>query len=835
MILLKKKLGAPVLGWFLLFAALFWCCMAYVFYPVLPRDWVMLSPDAPKYYPTCSGTNFIETLLAGKDGVVPFFLFLNVIPPLIRQELFYMVASFLAAMAGFYYLRTQNVSRLAAFGGGLFFAFSGYSFTLFCAGHGGYFMNISCGLFAFGLINRCFQTKRFFYYVMLGATLIWAEYHQPDTWLLFVFLIAAYGVWRTIREWRVQKNMSFLARVYPRFVLTILTIALIGSQQIKGALTDTLRVRREQFSEASSVRADTKTADVDQAAAQKKFERWIFSTNWSLPPEDMLEFIVPGVFGNCSFQMPYPYWGRLGQPYAFQKGRMMPNYRQHTVYLGITAFLFALFAVWCWLALRRQSKVPQEVLSEKAVKTCFEDVPFWAGAWIVCAVIALGRYTPVYHFIYSYLPYMDYLRAPVKFHHLVEISNAFLAAFGIEYFRQAGSEAAVLRKRFGYFCGGCVVLLIAGYAVMQLWATAIEHYISSIGFGQLATPLREYASANFLRSIGLACTIGMFFAAASRKSNSAKTITVLAVSVIVLNTIDLASVARRYVIPVNVGPHHAANPVVKAMQARTGNRPANVMNYVTSGGGEQDWFSMALELNGFANMAPKPDEKDTPRALLFDGLRNSPVRYWQLTGVRFVLMSRTGVEAFAKQGLLSVLCDFEIGQGTVRTIPPSGKSFVLAEVIGFPGLPALYFNWKGAVPPDQQIAEALKDPADRMVAEIAPEPDMGSHVLPQRVRFDAMRKMPYALSTHGNIESPCPGLLIVNEPFSKEFEAFVDGVEVPVVQANGLWASIRVPEGRHRVVLRIRRAWGWNALSLLTSLAVLVWAVVRLGRTSPNH
>jgi len=533
--------------------------------------------------------------------------------------------------------------------------------------------------------------------------------------------------------------------------------------------------------------------------------------------------------------MPYPYWGRLGQPYAFQKGRMLPNYRQHTVYLGVVAFLFSLFAVWCWFTTRKQAKGSPEVLHKEAEKTCFADVPFWIGAWIVCVVIALGRYTPVYHLVYSYVPYMDYLRAPVKFHHLVELSNAFLAAYGIEYFRQAGSEAAVMRRRFGYFCGVCVVLLIAGYAVLQLRTTAIEQYISSIGFGQLATPLREYAATNFLRSIGLVCMTGMFFVVASHKRILATSITVLACSVIVLNTIDLAAVARRYVIPVNVGPHHAVNPIIKAMQARTGNRPANVMNYVTTNAGEQDWFGMALELNGFANMAPKPDEKGTPRSLLFEGLRNAPVRYWQITGVQFVLMPRTSVEAFARQGILSVLCDFEIGQGTVRTIPPSGKSLVLAEVVRFPGLPALYADWKGAVPADQQIAHVLNDQSGLMVAEIAPEPNTRSHALPQRVRFDAMRKMPYALSTHGHVETSCPALLIFSELFSRDLEAFVNGIRTPVLQANGLWAAISVPKGTHQVVLRIKRAWGWNALSLLTGLTVLGWAVVRLGRTSPNH
>jgi|LakMenEpi03Aug12_release.lakeMendotaPanAssembly.Ray.scaffolds.fasta_scaffold37571_3 hypothetical protein len=823
----------PAVFCFLLFGALFVGCMLYVFYPVLPLDWVMLSPDFPKYYPAWARTQYLELLLTGKDGFVPYSFILFALPPFVRQELFFMVTSFCAALSVFYYLRTQGLSRVSAYGGGLAFAFSGYSFTLFCAGHGGYFMLISWGLFAFALINRCFQTRHLYYFAVLGATIIWSEIHQPDIWLLFVFLIAAYGVWRSFREWRMQRSWSFILSVYPRFILTVLVIALIGSRQIKVALTETLAAREKQYNEAAAPRQGDAAADSVQAEEQKKYEQWIFSTNWSLPPEDMLEYIVPSLFGNASFQMPYPYWGRLGQPYAFQKGRMTPNYRQHTVYLGIVSVLFVLFAAACWMVTRRKSD-PLPSATGEAVP-CFDDIPFWIGAWVVCAVISLGRYTPIYQMIYQYLPYMNYLRAPVKFHHLVEIANAFLTAYGIEYFLRTDGVVVAARRRYVIFCTGVVLLLLVGYFAVQIHATAIEHHIVGLGFGELAARLREYAGSNLLRAVALTGCVIVCFMKASRQRVSARVLLACACVAVALNTLDLAGIARRYVIPVNVGPHHAVNPVIQKMLARTGGRPANVMNYVSSNAGEQDWFGMALDLNGFANMTPKPDNQALRD--LFEPLQKNPVKYWHVTGTRFVLLPRKSAVPFVQQNRLSVVCDFEIGAGSVRTVQPSDKSLVLAEVIGWPALPALYYDWEGPVPAGEQIARAGQDGSiSRPMAEVAPDSVTRSTLPPQNVPCEAMRKMPYALSTQARVDAKGSSLLIFNEPFSVDLEAFVDGTPTPVSQANGLWAALPVPQGQHQVVLRLKRVWGLNALSLMTSLSVMGWGLLRLRRRAlPNH
>jgi hypothetical protein len=60
----------------------------------------------------------------------------------------------------------------------------------------------------------------------------------------------------------------------------------------------------------------------------------------------------------------------------------------------------------------------------------------------------MGRYAePIYRLVYA-LPFGDYLRAPVKWHHLTEFSIVVLAAFGMEFlwnlFRKYGTLPRVL-------------------------------------------------------------------------------------------------------------------------------------------------------------------------------------------------------------------------------------------------------------------------------------------------------------------------------------------------------------------------------------------------------
>ena len=155
------------------------------------------------------------------------------------------------------------------------------------------------------------------------------------------------------------------------------------------------------------------------SAVDEAEKRWIFVTNWSLPPAEIAEFFIPRLNGDTSCPLTLsigaragtgvrPYTGALGRPKDAPQG----NYRQHSLYVGFVTCLLALAGVvFGW-------RKP--------------DARFFAVAAVVFCLFSLGRYCePVYRLVYA-LPFGDYLRAPVKWHHLTEFCLCVLAAYGIE-------------------------------------------------------------------------------------------------------------------------------------------------------------------------------------------------------------------------------------------------------------------------------------------------------------------------------------------------------------------------------------------------------------------
>ncbi|MFZ4396901.1 MAG: hypothetical protein ACOYOU_14905, partial [Kiritimatiellia bacterium] len=121
--------GRTVLG----FAVVLAGAMAFIFFDVFAPGLVISSPDDSPFY---AANYFVSQAELYLTDTTPFQWqrFFNILAPLFCHELAYMICLFLLGLSGVYYLRTQRVARLAAWGGGLFLALSGYICTLFCAG-----------------------------------------------------------------------------------------------------------------------------------------------------------------------------------------------------------------------------------------------------------------------------------------------------------------------------------------------------------------------------------------------------------------------------------------------------------------------------------------------------------------------------------------------------------------------------------------------------------------------------------------------------------------------------------------------------------------------------
>lgn len=403
----------PKQGWFLAFTAVFAVLAGFVFWGTWSTDMAPVMPDCPTSYPVHWFRSFLVGWLT--DGKFAPAEAINWIGhPVIWTEFQYAFAAYMSALGMVYFLRGRGLSRVASYGAGLLLAFSGYWFSLFSAGHLGWFQWMTYGVFVFGLIDRALTKGKVRHWLLLGACLAWGSMRQADLWLLFSAFSAVYFVFRAVcvlvdapREARPRQLLPW----FKGSLIALAALLCVGLASFRSAFVNDLAGRDKQIAEGQTVGGNVK----DEAE-----KRWIFTTNWSMPPEAVKEFWNARVEGDTSCLMTLaigngrhngikPYTGRLGRPLGAAQG----NYRQHSLYVGWVTCLLALAGVVC--GVRRRDAT----------------VVFLTVSAVVFCLFSMGRFCePVYRLVYA-LPFGDYLRAPVKWHHLTEFCLAALAGFGI--------------------------------------------------------------------------------------------------------------------------------------------------------------------------------------------------------------------------------------------------------------------------------------------------------------------------------------------------------------------------------------------------------------------
>ena len=422
-------LRRPRLAWFLAFTALFAVLAGFVFWGTWSTEMAPVMPDCPTSYPVHWFREWLKGWLEnGKFAPAEAINWIG--SPYLWTEFQYAFAAYMAALGLVYFLRGRGLPRVAAYGAGLLLAFSGYWFTLFSAGHLGWFQWMTYGVFAFGLVDRALEKGKPRHWLLLGACLAWGSMRQPDMWLLFSVFTGVYFFFRlavVIRRMPQDRGAfrDALVRWAKGSGLALAALLAIGGASFRNAFVSDLAGRDKQIEEGQTLGANATKDDAEK--------RWIFVTNWSMPPEATKEFFRAGIEGDtsCPFTLAIgqkrgngirPYAGRLGRPIDAPSG----NYRQHSLYVGKVTCFLALFGGL--LALFAGFAAPNA--GDYAAKSLSTIVFFFVAA-IVFWLFSMGRYcAPVYRIVYA-LPFGDYLRAPVKWHHLTEFCICVLAGYGI--------------------------------------------------------------------------------------------------------------------------------------------------------------------------------------------------------------------------------------------------------------------------------------------------------------------------------------------------------------------------------------------------------------------
>ena len=414
------------------FSAAFAALAVFVFWGTWSPDCAPVMPDCPIVHSTAYADALQGVLrkFLSQGKFVPSDVLWDglLVSPYFCQELKYAVALYCAGLGLAWFLRGRGLSPLASFGAGLLLSFCGYWASLFSAGHGGWFIWMTYGVFAFGLADRAVRLGLLHHWLLLGACAAWGSFYQPDLWLLFTAFTGFYFVWCCIRERKLPwKGALVSAAVF----------FAVGAPSFRTAIFNDLAGRDRQIADGETI------SPKDAAKGDDAERRWIFATNWSLPPDEIAEFFVPRLNGDTSCPLTLslarqsgkdtrPYTGVLGRPKDAPQG----NYRQHSLYVGWVTCLLALAGAVGLFWRRAEMSRPA-------------DAAFFLVAAVVFLLFSFGRYCePVYRLVYA-LPFGDYLRAPVKWHHLTEFCLCVLAGYGIDWLRtlkplQSKVAAAVL-------------------------------------------------------------------------------------------------------------------------------------------------------------------------------------------------------------------------------------------------------------------------------------------------------------------------------------------------------------------------------------------------------
>lgn len=145
-----------------------------------------------------------------------------------------------------------------------------------------------------------------------------------------------------------------------------------------------------------------------------------FALNFSYAPVRAMNLFAPNIFGSP------------GNGTYYTQG----VYFEDAVYVGLLPLIAALSALvkWPWRRRARDPLVPV--------------VAFFAVTLVVAIVLALGRYSPLFPFLYDHIPTFDLFQAPVRWHLWTVFGLSVLSAIGVTWWHRGASWS----RRSAAFC-----------------------------------------------------------------------------------------------------------------------------------------------------------------------------------------------------------------------------------------------------------------------------------------------------------------------------------------------------------------------------------------------
>lgn len=724
-------------------------------------------------------------------------LLVKLLPPDTYRYAAFMLNTILLFLAATYLLHGKGLLWTSTLIGALAMAFSGQSFTIIAAGHLGKFGMMPCAVFMLGLLDRAITRRSLTYYALAGGVAAMGMFEQPDVMVLFYMLGACYALYKLWQQ-RPRENKT---TVIARHASGILLAGLVFTAVALPTLISTIGFK---VSERGKVIEAAGTAPYD------------YSTCWSMPPEEILEFIAPSFFGVQSGDPVLPYWGRLGQGTAEDSNAVqrLKSLRQHNLYLGVLQVVFALFAVGIGFRRRSHEREPGRHCSETR---------FWTLALLVTLLLSLGRFTPLYRLFYT-LPFISSMRCPIKFMHLIEVSVAMLFAIGMDHFLREIQTPSLVKKhamtrwRPSSLSVIFVIFSVAA-AIGAIIVSSSERNFHNI-WQMMPSPFQNGKSlleecgpalmGNMMSGLIRVSLLAGFGAAIIEISQSLRgrigLHTWLATIMGCVLALDIYSACIKYVKVCDLSSLSEKNEVLRTVEsARSPFRVGLFHNDLTKPG----QADQACEILSSAATIHNLDFVRSPYNVGFPylelaqtlGADGIGIRYWQVTSSDYIfgplqLVARLG----GKPGVRFVAA-FDIvpdskGFYTWRKNPDGKGRYVLLKYDGALPRALVYHDWKsvGTNEWKMPLADPSFDVHKTLVVEgFVPGIPSGGLATP-------VSTLEYSRNTvRISLTATNDGVLLLNDMHDKGWKVFVNEQPAPLLRCNGVMRGVKVSAGTHSV------------------------------------
>ncbi len=298
----------------------------------------------------------------------------------------------------FLFLREKTLSKQSAIFGAIALMFSNALITLILPGHLGKFETYCYFPLVLYFLSRAMNRESIIDFFYSGAFLGIAFLGGAlDVAMYFALFLSCYFLFLLLKKRGDRSFSTFLKEDIKRIILLCLKFSLVAIFSF--------------FMAIQIIMVTKNTQDMGAAGVNNKQELWFWATRWSYPPEEVLGFFIPGLFGYYSGSETHPYWGRI----AYVEGEPKTNnFSLTATNIGYITFLFLIFAFF----------LDKKKYSEKY---------FWICTALFFLLASFGRYFPLVYGTLFQIPIFRDARNPNKFIEIIPIPFSILASFSADY------------------------------------------------------------------------------------------------------------------------------------------------------------------------------------------------------------------------------------------------------------------------------------------------------------------------------------------------------------------------------------------------------------------